>query len=172
MKVFLAHTKHEPNQRSRNFARLLSDFVVHITAPKTTASEYVRTELQHASKRAIGLDPKPSMHVVSLANNARSKRPACIAHRKSSKLSGQRDQSLGTSTPTLDAGCPNTFGPYADSFRNGITCFSNSLLDIPSARSYGMASATSNLPEAVRRRLARWAPQPSFCPSSCASVRT
>jgi len=101
MKVYLAHTKREPDKRSRDFARVLADFLsargisvtfdefsfrpghslaeemfeaIHsankfilLATPNTLESEYVRAELQQARQRAIELNPKPFIHVISLA---------------------------------------------------------------------------------------------------------
>ena len=58
------------------------------------------------------------------------------------------------------------------SFKNGITLFSNSAAVNFKTASSGIASATSNLPETLRRSVARCAPQPSFWPRSCAMLRT
>src|SRR5436190_22692912 len=58
------------------------------------------------------------------------------------------------------------------SFRKGITqpssCGGVSL----STSSSGFACSTSNFPDVTLRSVARWAPHPSFCPSSCAMLRT
>ena len=61
---------------------------------------------------------------------------------------------------------------HAASFKNGITRFSSSVVESFRISSNGFALATSNFPETVRRSFARWAPQPSFCPRSCARLRT
>ena len=60
----------------------------------------------------------------------------------------------------------------AASFKNGITLFSNSAAVNFNTSSSFVASATSNLPETLRRSADKCAPQPSFWPSSCAMLRT
>ena len=58
------------------------------------------------------------------------------------------------------------------SLRKGRTRLARSGRSRRRSSSYWMASATSYLPEARRRRVARWAPQPSLAPRSWARERT
>ena len=60
----------------------------------------------------------------------------------------------------------------ADSWSIGTTHLARSSGDRVVSSSSGVAALTLNLPETVRRRPARCAPQPSAWPRSCASVRT
>ena len=69
-------------------------------------------------------------------------------------------------------GCRGNEKAQPASCRNGMTRFCRPASSSLSNSSNWIASWASNFPEVRRRRVARWAPQPSLRPRSSASVRT